>query len=70
MRSLSSTTPEAARKWLLLGVVAVALLTGALVYALGALQPLQDGAIDEGFAMAGAHRPPAGIAIVAVDNAT
>ena len=69
MRSLSST-PEAARKWLLLGVAAVALLTGVLVYALGALQPLQDGAIDEGFALAGAHRPPAGIVIVAVDNAT
>jgi CHASE2 domain-containing sensor protein len=69
MRS-SSSTPEAARKWLLLGVAAVALLTGFLVYALGALQPLQDGAIDEGFALAGAHRPPAGIVIVAVDNAT
>lgn len=71
MRSLSSTpTPEAARKGLLLGVVAVALLTGMLVYALGVLQPLQDGAIDEGFALVGAHRPSAGIVIVAVDNAT
>ena len=71
MPSLSSTpTPEATRKWLLLGLVAMALLTGVLVYALGALQPLQDGAIDEGFALAGAHRPPAGIVIVAVDNAT
>jgi CHASE2 domain-containing sensor protein len=71
MRSLSSTpTPEAARKWLLLGVTAVALLTGVLVYALGALQPLQDGAIDEGFTLAGTHQPPAGIVIVAVDNAT
>jgi CHASE2 domain-containing sensor protein len=58
------------RKWLLLGAAAVALLTGVLIYALGALQPLQDGAIDEGFALAGAHRPPAGIVIVAVDNAT
>jgi CHASE2 domain-containing sensor protein len=69
MRLLSST-PEAARRWLLLGVAAVALLTGVLVYALGALQPLQDGAVDEGFTLAGAHRPPAGIVIVAVDNAT
>ena len=71
MRSLSSTpTPEAARKWLLLGVTAVALLTGVLVYALGALQPLQDGAIDEGFTLTGTHQPPTGIVIVAVDNAT
>lgn len=69
MRS-SSSTPEAARKWFLLGVGAVAVLAGIAVYALGALQPLQNGAIDEGFALTGAHRPPGGVVIVAVDDAT
>jgi len=69
MRS-SSSTPEAWRKWLLLGVAAVASLAGIVIYALGALQPLENAAIDEGFTLAGRHSPPPGIVIVAVDNST
>ena len=48
----------------------VASLAGIAIYALGALQPLQDAAIDEGFSLEGAHKAPAGIVIVAVDNST
>ena len=69
MRS-SSSTPEDSRKPLLLGVAVVALLAGIAIYALGALAPLQNAAIAEGFALAGARPPAADIAIVAVDNAT
>lgn len=43
---------------------------GILIYALGALQPLQNAAIDESFSLRGARPPPAGVAIVAVDNYT
>jgi CHASE2 domain-containing sensor protein len=72
----SSSTPEVSRRrevsrrWLLAGVAAVATLVGLVIYALGALQPLQNAAIDEGFSLSGTHPAPAGIVIVAVDNAT
>lgn len=69
MRS-SSSTVEVSRAWLLTAVAVVASLAGIAIYALGALQPLQDAAIDEGFSLAGAHKAPAGIVIVAVDNST
>ena len=46
------------------------MLVGLVIYALGALQPLQNAAIDEGFSLAGTHPAPPGIVIVAVDNAT
>lgn len=67
MRSLSFTA-EVSRRWLLIGVAVVASLIGIVIYALGALQPLQNAAIDESFSLQGTHRPPAGIVIVAVDN--
>jgi len=67
MRSLRFTS-EVSRKWLLAGVAVVASLAGVVIYAVGALQPLQNAAIDESFSLQGAHRPPAGIVIVAVDN--
>jgi CHASE2 domain-containing sensor protein len=66
----SSSTPEVSRRWLLIGVALVASLAGIVIYATGALQSLQNAAIDEGFSLAGAHPAPAGIVIVAVDNAT
>lgn len=69
MRS-SSSTHEVSRRWLLIGVALVASLAGIVIYALGALQPLQNAAIDEGFSLQGAHPAPAGIVIVAVDNST
>lgn len=69
MRS-SSSTPKVSRTWLLIAVAVVASLAGLAIYALGALQPLQDAAIDEGFSLTSAHKPPAGIVIVAVDNST
>ena len=69
MRS-SSSTPEVSRRWLLIGVALVASLAGIVIYAVGALQPLQNAAIDEGFSLAGAHPAPAGVVIVAVDNST
>lgn len=56
MRSSSFTT-EASRRWLLIGVAAVASLAGIVIYALGALQPLQNAASDESFSLRGA-RPP------------
>lgn len=46
----------------------VAALAGVVIYAVGALQPLQNAAIDESFSLRGARPPPAGIVIVAVDN--
>lgn len=66
----SSSTPEVSRRWLLIGVALVASLAGILIYAVGALQPLQNAAIGEGFSLQGAHPAPAGIVIVAVDNPT
>lgn len=63
-------TPEVPRRWLLIAVALVAPLAALLIYAVGALQPLQNAAIDEGFSLEGAHAAPAGIVIVAVDNAT
>ena len=69
MRS-SSSTHEVSRRWLLIGVALVASLAVIVIYALGALQPLQNAAIDEGFSLQGAHPAPAGIVIVAVDNST
>jgi CHASE2 domain-containing sensor protein len=51
-------------------VALIALLAGIAIYALGALAPLQNAAVGEGFALAGARPPPAGIVIVAVDNTT
>jgi CHASE2 domain-containing sensor protein len=66
----SSSTPEVSRRWLLIGVALVASLAGIVIYATGALQSLQNAAIDEGFLLAGAHPAPAGIVIVAVDNST
>jgi CHASE2 domain-containing sensor protein len=61
-------TTEVSRKWLLAGVAVVASLAGVVIYAVGALQPLQNAAVDESFSLQGAHRPPTGIVIVAVDN--
>jgi CHASE2 domain-containing sensor protein len=49
-------------------VAVVASLAAVIIYALGALQPLQNAAIDESFSLRGARPPPAGIVIVAVDN--
>lgn len=69
MRS-SSSTAKISQAWLLIAVAVVASLAGIAVYALGALQPLQDAAIDEGFSLADVHEAPAGIVIVAVDNST
>ncbi len=68
--SSTSSSPERSRKWLLIGVALIASLAGIVIYALGALQPLQNAAIDEGFTLQGAHPAPAGIVIVAVDNST
>jgi CHASE2 domain-containing sensor protein len=62
------TSNEFSRRWLLTGVAVVAALAGVVTYALGALQPLQNAAIDESFSLRGARPPPAGIVIVAVDN--
>ena len=67
MRS-SSSTAEVPRRWLLIGVAAVAALAGIVIYALGALQPLQNAAIDESFSMEAARLAPADIVIVALDN--
>jgi CHASE2 domain-containing sensor protein len=64
----SSSTSEIPRRWLLLGVAVIASLAGIVIYAVGALQPLQNAAIDEGFALGGARPAPANIVIVAVDN--
>jgi CHASE2 domain-containing sensor protein len=64
----SSFTSETSRRWLLAGVAVVASLAGVVIYALGALQPLQNAAIDQSFSLQGAHRPSADIVIVAVDN--
>jgi CHASE2 domain-containing sensor protein len=69
MRS-SNFTPEVSRRWLLIGVVVVASLAGITIYALGALQPLQNAAIDESFSLEAARLAPADIVIVAVDNFT
>ena len=69
MRS-SSFTSEAARRWLLIAVAVVASLAGITLYALGALQPLQNAAIDESFSLEAARLAPPGIVIVAVDNST
>jgi CHASE2 domain-containing sensor protein len=49
-------------------VAVVASLAGIVIYALGALQPLQNAALDESFSLRGARPSPAGIVIVAVDN--
>jgi CHASE2 domain-containing sensor protein len=65
---LSSFTSEVSRRWLLIGVAVVASLAGIVIYALGALQPLQNAALDESFSLRGARPSPAGIVIVAVDN--
>ena len=62
------TSNEVSRRWLLTGVAVVASLAGVVIYALGALQPLQNAAIDESFSLRGARPPPASIVIVAVDN--
>lgn len=62
------TSNEISRRWLLTGVAVVASVAGVVIYALGALQPLQNAAIDESFSLRGARPPPAGIVIVAVDN--
>ena len=59
---------EISRRWLLIGVAVVASLAGIAIYALGALQPLQNAAIDESFSLQGARPAPADIVIVAVDN--
>jgi CHASE2 domain-containing sensor protein len=64
----SNFTIEISRRWLLIGVAVVASLTGIAIYALGALQPLQNAAIDESFSLKGAGPPPADIVIVAADN--
>ena len=69
MRS-SSSTPKVSRTWLLIAVAVVASLTGLVIYALGALQPLQNAAIDESFTLRGAQAAPAGTVIIAVDNRT
>jgi CHASE2 domain-containing sensor protein len=69
MRSSSSTT-EVSRRYLLIAVAVVASLAGIAIYALGALQPLQNAAVAEGFSLAGIRAAPAGIVIVAVDNST
>jgi CHASE2 domain-containing sensor protein len=69
MRSSLSTT-DVTRRLLLAGVAMAALLAGIVIYALNALQPLQNAAIDESFSLKGAGTPPAGIVIVAVDSAT
>ena len=68
MRLSNFTTSEISRRWLLTGVAVVASLAGIVIYALGALQPLQNAAIDESFSLRGARPPPADIVIVAVDN--
>jgi CHASE2 domain-containing sensor protein len=65
----SSSTTDRLRNWLVLAVAIVAALTGITMYLLGALQELQSAAIDENFVIQGAHRAPADIVIVAVDNA-
>jgi CHASE2 domain-containing sensor protein len=57
-------------KPLLIAVAFAAALTGITTYLLGALQPLQDAAIGEGFVVGETHQAPANIVIVAVDNAT
>jgi CHASE2 domain-containing sensor protein len=67
MRSSSSTT-DVSRRWLLIGVAVVASLAGLALYALGALQPLQNAAIDQSFSLEGAHLAPADVVIVGVDN--
>ncbi len=54
----------------MIAVAVAASLVGMAIYALGALQPLQDAAIDEGFSLEGVHAAPAGIVIVAMDNST
>jgi CHASE2 domain-containing sensor protein len=64
----SNFTTEISRRWLLIGVAVVASLAGIVIYALAALQPLQNAAIDESFSLEGAHPPPSDIVIVAVDN--
>lgn len=51
----SSFTSDASRRWLLISVAVVASLTGVVLYSLGALQPLQNAAIDESFALRGAQ---------------
>lgn len=61
-------TSDLSRRWLLAGVAVVASLAGVALYAVGALQPLQNAAIDESFTLRGARPPSAGIVIVAVDN--
>lgn len=65
-----SSTPEVRPRLLLAGAAAVALLAAVLIYALGALQPLQNAAVDESFTLRGARTPPAGLAIIGVDNST
>jgi len=67
MRWLRST-PEASRKRQLIAVAALASVAGLTLYALGALQSLQNAAIDESFALTGSHAAPADVVIVAVDN--
>src|SRR5215472_10258469 len=67
MRLLSSTS-DTSRRLQLLAVAVVAVLAGVVLYAVGALQPLQNAAIDESFALTGSHSAPANIVIVAVDN--
>jgi CHASE2 domain-containing sensor protein len=49
-------------------VAVVASLAGLALYALGALQPLQNAAIDQSFSLQGAHLAPADVVIVGVDN--
>jgi hypothetical protein len=51
----SSSTSEIPRRWLLLDVAVIASLAGIVIYAVGTLRPLQNAAIDEGFALEGAR---------------
>ena len=67
---LSRSTPDLSRTLLLACVALAASLAGIVIYVLNALQPLQNAAIDESFSLKGAAKPPAGVVIVAVDNAT
>jgi CHASE2 domain-containing sensor protein len=52
------------------GVAATGLLAATLIYTLGVLQPLQNAAIGESFALRGARSAPASIVIIAADNST
>lgn len=66
----SRFTTKASRWALLGGVAGVSVLAAIAMYMLGALQSLQNAAIDESFAIAGTHAAPPDIVIVAVDDST